>query len=383
MRTTREALRSRPLSSRSIWIGTGVVVLVLGGAMAIVRSRAGAAAVPEAPGPPPPAPVATVTLDADRLVVERRYHGEVHAASDASLTVGEAGRVRRVLVHEGDRVQSGQLLLELDDHLARAELGEARASKRGVSIEQEHAERRAKQFDRLSEQSVVSEMEREEQAKLAASLGARSAAATASLRARSQRVQRHRIVAPFDGVVAQRTVDRGDWLEPGKTAIQLVTSGRAEVLVRVPGALLDALPTLDRIRVVKHDHEVAGALDGVVDALDRTTRTALLRVTPETRPPWLRPGDSVDVVFHVAASGGLVVPRDALVHGVADVRVFRVKDGAADPVAVRVLAEAGNRALVASDALVRGDSIVVRGNERLRPGQRVSPAPHPAAAPSR
>jgi hypothetical protein len=131
------------------------------------------------------------------------------------------------------------------------------------------------------------------------------------------------------------------------------------------------------VEVVGKDAQVdrvGASLEGVVDALEPATRTALLRLEPEARPAWLRPGSSAQVAFHLGISGGVVVPQDALVQGVADMRVVRVRSGEAEPVVVQVLARAGDRALVRSvdGKLSKGDTIVTRGNERLRPGQAVT-----------
>jgi multidrug efflux pump subunit AcrA (membrane-fusion protein) len=102
----------------------------------------------------------------------------------------------------------------------------------------------------------------------------------------------------------------------------------------------------------------------------------LLRLDPADRPNWLRSGAHVDVVFKLEKKGRVVVPRDALVQGVAGVRVIRVKNKKADPVSVEVLESNGNQALVDGNELQVGDDVVVRGNERLRPKQDLAPKPY-------
>jgi multidrug efflux pump subunit AcrA (membrane-fusion protein) len=115
-----------------------------------------------------------------------------------------------------------------------------------------------------------------------------------------------------------------------------------------------------------------------VRALDPTTRTAKLRLVPEEVPPWLMAGSSVEVAFAIERDGeGVVVPRDALVLGAVDTRVFEVVDGQAQPIVVEVVATANEEALVVGSGLEVGDQVVIRGNERLRPGQavRITEAP--------
>jgi len=330
---------------------------------------------------PPPAPVTTVRLTDTALTLERKYLGEVWATAEASLSTAEPGRVRKVHVMEGDKVKRGQLLLELDDRLARVELEQARAQQQQVTVQKEQAEREATRFRELQAQAVTSELESEREQAEALELGAQSEGALATVQARAERVQRHRIDAPFEGTVARRLVDPGDWLNPGVVALKLVTDGRVEILVRVPVELLDGLSGVKSILLRRGKSEVLAELSGTVNALERTTRTALLRLDPEERPSWLRSGSNVDVVFRLEKSGRVVVPRDALVQGVAGVRVIRVKDQKADPVPVEVLETSGTLALVDGNELEVGDHVVVRGNERLRPNQPLAPKPQASSKP--
>ena len=138
----------------------------------------------------PPAPVATLRLTDTSLTVERKYLGEVWATAEASLSTAEAGRVRKVHVEEGDKVKPGQLLLELDDRLARVELEQARAEQQQVTVQKQQAEREATRFRELQAQAVTSELESEREQAEALELNAESEGAKATVQARAERVQR-------------------------------------------------------------------------------------------------------------------------------------------------------------------------------------------------
>jgi len=362
------------------WLSLVAVALATAGGSACESDDAKAEGPPKAS---PPAPVVTATLKAQQLVVERRYLGEVRALADAALTVGEPGPVARVLVREGDRVEEGQVLLEIDDRLARAQLGEAAATRKSLAVEKAFAEHRVKVFERLVEEDAGSPGEVDEQRTQARALQARQAAAGASVQAQAERVQRHRIVAPFAGVVSRRHVDPGDWLDPGESALEVVSEGRVEVQVRVPPALVEEEGSIVDVKLAVGQRSTRGGVVAMVGALDPETRTALLRVSPEEAEPWLRPNAPATVVFSVKQTGGWVVPRDALVYGVQKVRLVRVVDGQAKPLEVEVLAEHGGEALVRGEGLAAGVAVVTRGNERLRPDQPVAPsaAPSGSAAP--
>ncbi|MEM1030634.1 MAG: efflux RND transporter periplasmic adaptor subunit [Myxococcota bacterium] len=339
----------------------------------------------QATSAPPPAPVVTAVVTEQRLTDERRYLGEVKAVARTELTVGEAGEVAQVLVAEGDAVTPGQLLLTLDDRLARAQLGEADAMRRSIEVRRAYAAGRTERFRALERDGAVSAGEIERERVEADRLAAERRAARAGMAALSERVGRHRIEAPFAGVIARRYVDPGDWLDPGEPALEVVSSDQVEVHVRVPERLLDDLEAVARVSLVRGDERVNARVDGVVQALDTGTRTALLRLVPASRPEWLRPGAATTAAFDVVREGGLGVSRDALVRGVASERVVRVVDGKAVATPVEVLVRAGERALVRGEGLDLGAVVVVRGNERLRPGQSVQTeevTTNPAALPS-
>lgn len=341
----------------------------------------------------PPVTVVVERLSARPFKSEQTFSGEVWAVSDAALTVGEAGRVRKVYVAEGERVSKGQLLLELEDGLAQAELGRARATQERVEVQHLQASREASRFAALSQEQLATERDTQRGQSQAQALWADQVGARAAVNVMSQHVQRHRITAPFDGTVAQRRADPGDWLTPGEPALELLTDARVEVLVHVPPWLLDqSRPGASAQLVIGSRHTPAHVTHSV-PALDRKTRTALVRLSPDRRPDWLRPGANVQVVFQVQRNDGFTVPRDALVYGLAGVRVFRKVAEKAEPSHVKVLQTAGDQALVESKELSIGDQLIVRGNERLRPGQSVtlenavsgylSPADNSASEPTR
>jgi multidrug efflux pump subunit AcrA (membrane-fusion protein) len=67
--------------------------------------------------------------------------------------------------------------------------------------------------------------------------------------------------------------------------------------------------------------------------------------------------------------GALVVPRDALVYGIAKIQVVKSLDGVAEPLPIEILARGRDDVLIRAEGLAAGDSVVTRGNERVLPGQ--------------
>lgn len=331
----------------------------------------GDAAAENAGGPPPPAPVEVVECRAGDLALERTYLGIVRARARAELAAGAEGAVVEVAVREGDRVEAGDLLLRIDPALARASLSAAQASERRMHAEREQAARDAQRFAAAGP-SAVSTTEIERAATQESSLAAQREAARAEVQRARESLDRHRVVAPFAGVIASRTVDPGDWVGAGTTVLELVADTDTEVLVRVDPALLDDVAVGSEATLARGARRAPARVVGVVPALDPATRTAQLRLAPSEPTPWLLAGSTVDVVVPIVHGGdGVLVPRDALVPGVAQTRIVRVVDGVAQPVVVEVVELGTTDARVRAEGLSVGDAVVTRGNDRLRPDQPV------------
>lgn len=365
-------IRSSPMRSECLIKYVGLVCV----AVLLAACEQAATGEPKAPVGPPPAIVETVQIDEATLHVERRFLGEVRSARTASLAAGGAGEVLRVTVAEGDSVTRNQLVVQLDDAIVRRRLAQAEAALEQTAVRLAQAERDAERLSTLARDGFSAARESEQLQMERDALAAARAGQRAEVARLREEVDQHRVRAAFDGTVTQRMVDPGDWVQPGQAVVEVVSDESREVFVRVPSNVLDELSERPDVRLRRAGESVTGRIGGVVGALEPRSRTALLRILPEAAPEWLRDGDTVDVTLSLErTTDGVVVPTDAIVYGVAGVRVIRVIDGRAEPVDVVLEARSGERALVQTDMLDLGDVIVVRGNERVRPGQLLEVRP--------
>lgn len=326
-------------------------------------------------GPPPrgPAKVRAAVAEDRGLEDAWRFLGDVRAGARASVAAGAAGTVTRVRVRVGDPVKRGQLLVEIDPDLAAAQVATAEAEVGAVTEAEAQARREVERLSGLRE-NVVAEIDRERARSTARAQAAELSRAQAQLREARATLARHHIRAPFDGVVAQRAVDPGDWVKVGDRVLELVSVEDPEIIVDANQALLGRIEANESATALDGRRRAELTVTGVVPALDPVSRTLRVRLVPTAPTPWLLPGMSVDVEFEVAldpGGGAVAVPADALLSSPDETRVIKLVDGAAQPLVVEVLAKAKGTALVRAEGLSAGDQVVTRGNERLRPGQKV------------
>ncbi|HRH39499.1 MAG TPA: efflux RND transporter periplasmic adaptor subunit, partial [Flavobacteriales bacterium] len=160
--------------------------------------------------------VTTMVLNPTRFEHFVEVHGNVKADKSADLfTMG--GRVRRILVSEGDHVREGQLLIDLDNDAASRQLDAAEA---GAKLAKDVFEKQAK----LWEQKIGSEL----QYLQAKSQNEQAAAQVAALR---EQVRLSNVTAPFSGIVDDIMVSEGDMTSPMAAVARVVDPS---------GATLDA-----------------------------------------------------------------------------------------------------------------------------------------------
>ena len=322
------------------------------------------------PNGPPPARVWVGEARSGSVEAQWSFLGDVSALQHARLAAGASGEVRRVLVRVGDYVKQGDLLVEVDPSLAAARVRAASASKQAGSAQLERAQRDAQRLS-VAGPDIAAQAEIEQansERKRAGAERGRLKAAEAEARAE---LGRHRVTAPFDGVVATRHVDPGDWVDPGVEVIELIDDRDVEVLASVPPDVARFLSVGDKATFGRRGETTTATIRGIVPALDAESRTVRLRLVPDEPTRWLLPGAAVDVVLTIQRSeeGALVVPRDALVYGIAEIQVVKSVDGKAEPLPVEILARGRDEVLIRAEGLAAGDTVVTRGNERVFPGQ--------------
>jgi membrane fusion protein (multidrug efflux system) len=320
------------------------------------------------------------------MEIEERIEatGQLVARDHAQIAAEVAGRVTEILVEEGVSVLAGEPVLAIDPERrqleresARARVDEARAQVR----EQERAYARVAE---LRERGVVSEAQREAAEtgeKLARS---RLAAAEAELGVLERALRDARVAAPFDGLVAQRFVSRGEYVTPGHKLFELVALDPIEVEFHLPEAdsARVAPGQIVDVRVAPFPDESFDGLVSVVsptiDPRSRTLRVKAQLANPDGR---LRPGLFARIDLGVALRPEVtMVLEEAILRRAEGSIVFRAVDGnRVERVAVETGVHHAGYVEVRR-GLHPGDLVVSRGGDRLAEGQEILPR-HPDGTP--
>ncbi|MGD2115174.1 MAG: efflux RND transporter periplasmic adaptor subunit [Acidobacteriota bacterium] len=295
-----------------------------------------------------PDPIAVTATEIGRGTVEETVTnsraGTVQARRRAKLSPEVGGLVVATPHREGSRVTAGEVLLQLDDDLQRAELELARralsaaeAMRDQACLESERAVRERDRLARLAADDIVSEDLLDEATTRAESYAAACTAARAEVErsagavalARTQ-LDRTLLRAPFDGIVADLWIEVGEWATPAPPAVPvppvLDLIDPSSIYISAPmdevdaGVLHPDLPV--RLTVDSHpgrvfDGRIARVAPYVEDA-EEQNRTVEIEVEPTDQglASSLLPGTSADVeVILETRTDVLRVPTLALVEG--------------------------------------------------------------------
>jgi membrane fusion protein (multidrug efflux system) len=295
-------------------------------------------------------------------------------------------------------VKRGDLLVRVNTDLLEAQLlgAEGAVDALQAQIEQASAERERAQLevDRMRpviEQKAAPQMQMDDAVRdlrVATAVLANRQALLAEKQSELNRLKlmiaKSQVRAPFDGFVARRYVEVGQWIKQGDPVADLVQLDPLYVRAAVPESSAPRIAAGQEVRVTIDalgPDPIVGKVDQVLpeaDPLSHTVAVKVLLPNPEAR---VRPGFLARATFLAQSAENLwLVPKDAVVRDARGARVVAMRGGTAAIVPVRVVDFSGMTATVTGE-LVDGELVVTRGNEGLRGGEPLMPPRPPPGAP--
>ncbi len=287
--------------------------------------------------------------------------GSLRSRRSVVLRPEISGRITQLNFSDGQRVRKGQLLVQLDDQLPRAQVQQSRAE---LSI----ARANHKRNQELVAQGFISQRSVDESA-------ANLEVAEAKLALAEATAQRLRIVAPFDGIAGIRGVNVGDYLKDGADIVNVEDLDAVYVDFRLPERLQNKVKTGQTARVAFDalpGVQYSAVVLAINPQIDADGRSLAVRGCIDNRRLQLRPGmfARVTAVFG-ERSDATVVPEEAIVPDGAAPYVLRVVAGTEEgsQVAKRTPVRLGARTpgfVEVVEGLAPGDVVVTAGQQRLQ-----------------
>lgn len=354
---------------------------------------------------PPLIPVRVVVAAEKDLPVHLKAIGTVTPLNTVTVRSRVGGQLLRVAFEEGQRVERGDLLAEIDPASYRIRLAQVEGTFKQSMVQFDTAKRDLERIQNLHTQKLVTDQEQEVQRALFAEREAAVASEQAQVDDARLQLAYTRIEAPISGRVGLRQIDAGNLVSANSTdGLVVITQTRPiSVSFTIPEVDLPAVLTPfragEKLVVEAWDRrETAVLATGVLKTLDNQidTATGTLRLKAEfaNDDELLFPHQFVNVRMNVRTlEKAVVIPAAAVQFGSRGTYVYVVGPDNKATVRDIVLGPVEGTQQAVTKGIAPGESVVLEGLDRLREGSGVvlatadvpvataPPEPIPAKAP--
>jgi membrane fusion protein (multidrug efflux system) len=343
-------------------ISIGLAVICAAWAIYATQHRPSAAAGPSGAGGARDATTPQVTLAPvrnERLSQKLEALGNARANESVDVSSKTSNVVKAIQFRDGERVQRGQVLVQLDDAQTRADVAAAQAT----LTESES------QFNRSRELMQTQALSKSSYDQLEATLKANRA----RLQSAQARLEDTVIRAPFSGRVGLRRVSVGTLISPGDVITTLDDTSVIKLDFSVPENFLSSLREGLSVRASAPafpGRSFTGKVSSIDSRVDMTTRSVIVRALLANEDGALRPGMFLNVSLANDERDALVIPEEALTPEAEKQYVYVVVDGKAQRREVRI----GGRQPGSVEVLagvVAGEHVIVEGTQKVRDGAAV------------
>jgi membrane fusion protein, multidrug efflux system len=327
--------------------------------------------------------VGAATVEKTDFPVYLTSLGTVQAFNTVVVRSRVDGQIDKIAFTEGQLVNQGDLLAEIDPRPFQAALDQAKAKKEQDEANLANVNLDLQRFIKLGEFATRQQLDTQRSS--VQQLTAQIAADAAAISNAATQLDYTAIRAPISGVVGLRQVDIGNIIN-ATTPTGIVTITQIEPIAVIFTAPEEQLPYIKEGQAVQPLKTIAITTDGkkplaegtlavVNNQVDSTSGTIRLKAVFENKDHVLWPGQSVSTRLLVKTlKDAIVVPDDAIQHGNEGLYVYTVNaDNKAELHKIRVSQSIDGRSVV-EQGLSPGQQVITTGQFKVQPGTLVSTA---------
>jgi len=337
-----------------------------------------------APGPeeetPPSTTVQAAVYEArlQELPLYTTAMGTVEPYKKARLSTRIMGQVLKVNVEEGDRVRSGQVLVQLDKQDITSRIEQARAMLASAQSQLENARTYFKRIERLySKQSATKQALDDARTRFEAARAAVEAARNKVEESRAN-LKYSNIVAPFSGYITAKKVQSGDLASPGELLLTVEMHDSMKAVTTISEQEVGLISIGDTAWVesdVPGLGRRAARVLTVAAAGDPKTRRFRVELALKNEDGKLKSGMFARVYFRTGTIESLAVPQDAVLRRGQLTGLFILDEENRSRLRWIRLGRKSEQIVEVLSGLNPGDRVVASGVGLMREGQIVREVP--------
>lgn len=326
--------------------------------------------------PEQPILVKTMTIGKDTGTKnEAIYSGTIGSRYETKLAFQVSGKVLSRTVDVGDRVQKGQVLMEIDSRDMDEQLRAAEGALDGARSSYELAKTNAARYETLYQSQAVSALQRDQaqnQLDMAAS-SLRQAESEYAVRLHQK--QYTQLVSDRDGVVSAIMAEAGQVVSAGTPVAVVVGEGDLEAVISIPEQRYGQIQIGDVFPVsiwALPGTVIQGKVREKSPVTAEGLQTYTIRLTLLNPPPTVQLGMTIAVdMSKQEGSAVMAIPVTALWEAEGQPAVWVVtKDNTVEKRRVKT-GSFGKDTVEITEGLVPGDTIITKGTNKVRAGQKV------------
>lgn len=387
-----------PRRGRRRWLWVFVLLLLAAGGGYWYWSKNAATTAPASRGGFPgrgmagmAVPVKVATVESGPIAYTLRAIGTVTAFKTVTVRSRVDGELKKIAFENGQKVQEGDLLAEIDPRPYQVQLDQALGQQKQNQAQLQNAQRDLQRYQLLYKQNSIAKQQVDAQAALVQQLQGSIKSDQAAVDSAKLQLSFTRITAPITGRLGLRKVDEGNIVNASNTeGIVVITQTQPiSVVFTLPQAQLpDVLAQLragNKLAVELYGRDdlqklAVGELASVDNQIDVATGTVKLRADFPNEDESLFPNQFVNVRLRVATTQALLIPTQAVQQGSIGAFVYQVGEG--DKVHIQPITTGliDGRVIAVQSGLEAGQRVVIEGVDRLREGAQVEVVTGNAAA---
>ena len=299
--------------------------------------------------------------------------GTLRAGLESELAADATGKVVQTACERGQAVKRGQVLVAVDSRTSALAATAAEAQAKVAQSQLEQAQRDCERVKHLLDMGAISQAEFDRQTAACTSQQWSATAAEAQEKSAATMLGDAHIRAPFDGVIGERFVSVGQYVQPSTRVASLYSPDPLRLSLTVPEANIAAV-TVDTPASFTvstfGDESFAAQVKYVSPNVREATRDLVVEALVSNPGGRLRPGMFAVARVLIDSPLTAVVPSEAVVREETGARVFVVVGQELQERVVQLGESVGEVVAILSGAKP-GDSVVLRPPANLHDGTRV------------
>lgn len=318
----------------------------------------------------PASPVMVESAQRDTFSATLWVSGTVISQNDARIAAETDGRITWV-ADVGSRIEQGEAIARIDAEDLRLDLADSEAQLLSLKSQLKYRDSSLQRFQKLADSNNAAATQLDEaqsQLDMTRQEIKRAEVAIAQIK---RRIRQTEVLAPFPGIVVERVVQIGEFVNRGAQVARLVDTEHREIRAQAPLSVAGWIREGMQVSVEHGNRESLSPVSYVIPVGDDRSRMFEVRIAAND-PAWII-GSPVRIALPNSEPRELVaIPRDGLVLRGSNIYVMRVNsDNTVEKVTVETGIGLGGFVEVIGN-VEQGDRIITRGGERIKAGQAVT-----------